>query len=53
MNTNETHYNDNQTEQTDQLTDLEPEDEVKGGINVDVDKDVVTLTGTVASAAKR
>ena len=28
---NESQSNDNQTEQTEQLTDLEPSDEVKGG----------------------
>ena len=40
MNTNET-QNDDQNEQNDQLTDLEPQDEVKGGGGARISKIIV------------
>ena len=44
MKKNESQNNDNQTEQTDQLTDLEPSNEVKGGTLSKVGLGTLVLT---------
>ena len=52
MNTNET-QNDDQNEQNDQLTDLEPQDEVKGGGGARISKIIVDNDAPIAGLDSR